>query len=194
MDREKCLIDVDDVICGKGFIHLVNEFLHTNYDQEDAKSYYINDLIPKEHFDEWKEFFCQKNVYDYVELMPKVKEVIQELHTKYRVYFVTAFVFRDSPMDSGKILNDKFNFLAKEFPFIDPSHFIFIQDKSLIQADIRIDDSVKNLQGQARLKLLYTAYHNKNIALEKLKTKKIIRVNDWNEIGQCLLTNEKTKK
>ncbi len=187
MNQEKCLIDVDDVICEKGFIHLVNEFLQTNYEQEDAKSYYINDLIPKERFEEWKEFFRQKNVYDYVELMPKAKEIIQQLTKKYEIYFVTAFVFRDSPKDSGKTLTDKFNFLAKEFSFIDPSHYIFIQDKSLIQADIRIDDSLKNLQGKARLKFLYTAYHNKNIGLEELQTKEIIRVNDWEEIAKYLL-------
>lgn len=190
MRYETCFIDVDDVICGKGFIHLVNEFLHTHYEQEDAKSYYINDLIPNERLEEWKEFFRQKNVYDYVELMPKAKEVIQQLAKKYQVYFITAFVFRDSPMDSGKILQDKFNFLAKEFSFIDPSHFIFIQDKSLIQADIRIDDSLSNLQGQARHKLLYTAYHNKNIQPGELEANKIVRVNDWNEIAQYLLPKQ----
>lgn len=190
MRQEKCLIDVDDVICGKGFIHLVNEFLHANYQQEDAKSYYINDLIPKERFEEWKKFFRQRNVYDYVEFMPKAKEVIQQLNKWYEIYFVTAYVFRDSPMDSGKILQDKFNFLYKEFPFIDPSHFLFVQDKSLLQGDIRIDDRLSNLEGKARMKLLYTAYHNKEIEIGELEEKKVIRVHDWEEIGELLLTNK----
>ena len=35
-------------------------------------------------------------------------------------------------------------------------------DKSVLNCTIKIDDSIKNLIGAER-KLLYTAYHNKNI-------------------------------
>ena len=49
---EKLIVDMDDVLCEKGFIRMINEFLGTNYEQEDAKSYYINDLIPKNRIKE----------------------------------------------------------------------------------------------------------------------------------------------
>ena len=34
---KKLIVDMDDVLCGKGFIRMVNEFLGTNYQEEDAE-------------------------------------------------------------------------------------------------------------------------------------------------------------
>ena len=68
-----------------------------------------------------------------------------------------------------------------------PKKFIFLSDKELVDADIRIDDSVDKLKGKAEMKLLFTAYHNKNIADDELKEKKLTRVNSWKEIEKILL-------
>ena len=40
---------MDDILCEKGSLRVVNKLLGTDY-KEDAGSYYINDLIPKEEF------------------------------------------------------------------------------------------------------------------------------------------------
>ena len=114
-------------------------------------------------------------------------EVMEKLNKKYDLYIATAYVFRDAPQVSGKTLNDKYNFLCKKFPFIDPHKFIFISNKDLLDADIRIDDSPKKLMGKARLKLLFTAYHNKNMTDEELKENNFIRVNTWKEVENILL-------
>ena len=160
---KRLLIDMDDVICENGFIRMINEFLGTNYKSEDANSYYVNDLIPKDKFEEWVKFFEEKNVYDYVNIV------------------------RDKPEISGSQLKNKFDYLTKNLPFIDPKKFIFLSDKELVDADIRIDDSVDKLKGKAEMKLLFTAYHNKNIADDELKEKKLTRVNSWKEIEKILL-------
>ena len=76
---KKIMIDMDDVICDGGFLSLVNQFLGTNYKKEDIKTYYIQDLIPKERQKEWSEFFNTKNVYDYCELLPNAYEVMENL-------------------------------------------------------------------------------------------------------------------
>ena len=47
---KKIMIDMDDVICDGGFLSLVNQFLGTSYQKEDIKTYYIQDLIPKERY------------------------------------------------------------------------------------------------------------------------------------------------
>lgn len=184
---EKLIVDMDDVITEKGFIRMINEFLKTNYTQEDAESYYINDLIPKDRMDEWVKFYSKKNVYDYANIVEGAKETLERLNEKYDLYIATAYVFRDAPKVSGKTLNDKYNFLIKNFPFIDPHKFIFISNKELLEADIRIDDSPKKLIGEARLKLLFTAYHNKNMTEEELKENNFIRVNGWKEVEKILL-------
>ena len=65
--------------------------------------------------------------------------------------------------------------------------FIFLSEKELIDSDIKIDDSVYKLKGKAEIKLLFTAYHNKNITADELKEKKLTRVNSWKEIEKILL-------
>ena len=57
---KKLLIDMDDVICENGFIRMINEFLGTNYRAEDANSYYVNDLIPIDKFEDWVKYFEEK--------------------------------------------------------------------------------------------------------------------------------------
>ena len=184
---EKLIVDMDDVITEKGFIRMINEFLGTNYTQENAESYYINDLIPKDRMDEWVEFYSNNNVYDYANIVEGAKETLEKLNEKYDLYIVTAYVFRDAPQVSGKTLNDKYNFLIENFPFIDPHKFIFISNKELLEADIRIDDSPKKLIGKARLKLLFTAYHNKNMSEQELKENNFVRVNNWKDVEKILL-------
>lgn len=183
----KLIIDMDDVMCKNGFIRIVNEFLGTNYKAEDANSYYINDLIPKEKMKEWIKYFETINVYDYVDLIEDVKNVMKKLNEKYELYIVTAFIFRDEPKISGRVLEDKFNYLYEEFPFIAPEQYVFSCNKDIIDADVRIDDSLGKLEGKAKIKLLFTAYHNGDISKEELDSKGVIRVNSWKEIENILL-------
>ncbi len=184
---KKLIVDMDDVLCEKGFIRMINEFLGTNYKQEDAKSYYINDLIPKDRLDDWVKWYSTKNAYDYVDIVKGAQEVMEKLNKVYDVYIATAYVFRDAPSVSGKTLNDKYNYLCEKFPFLDPHKFIFISNKDLLDADIRIDDSPKKLMGKASLKLLFTAYHNKEMTQKELKENNFVRVNTWKEIEDILL-------
>lgn len=184
---KKLIIDMDDVICEKNFIEMVNDFLKTNYKEDDACSYYINDLIPENKMNEWIEFFGRNNLYEYGKQSEDAKVVLEKLNKIYDIYIVTAYVFRDDESLSGKVLKDKFEYLYKNFPFINPEKYIFITNKEMIKADIRIDDNIQKLEGDAEIKLLFTAYHNVNITDEELKAKNLIRVNNWKEIEKILL-------
>ena len=82
---KKLIIDLDDTITEKGFIRMVNEFLGTNYNQEDAGTYYVNDLIPKERMEEWVDFFNERNVYDYANVIDGAEDVLRKLNDKYDV-------------------------------------------------------------------------------------------------------------
>ena len=77
----------------------------------------------------------------------------------------------------------------ENLPFINPENYIFTSNKECIKAEIKIDDKISNLEGNSELKLLITAYHNKNISNEELKEKNIIRVNNWNDIAEILLNH-----
>lgn len=184
---EKIMIDMDDVICDGGFLSLVNQFLNTNYKKEDIKTYYIQDLIPKERYEEWSEFFNTKNVYDYCKLLPNAYNVIEKLSKKYELYVVTAYIFRDNEEYSANNLKNKFIYLYNNLPFIPPQNYIFTSKKEIINCEIKIDDKLSNLAGTAETKLLFDAYHNKNIKDEELKQKGVVRVSGWEDIEKMLL-------
>lgn len=184
---KKIMIDMDDVICGGGFLKLVNDFLGTDYKETDIQTYYIQDLIPKEKMQEWAKFFAQKNIYNYTQILPNAYNVMEQLNKKYELYITTAYIFRDNKEKSSELLKNKFDYLIKNFPFIQPEQYIFTSNKEIVECQIKIDDKPANLEGDAELKLLFTAYHNKNIPNEELQKNNLIRVNNWNEIGKILL-------
>ena len=184
---ERIMIDMDDVICDGGFLALVNEFLNTNYKKEDIKTYYIQDVIPKEKYPEWSEFFNSKNVYDYVEFLQDAYEVMEKLSKKYELYICSSYIFRDNEEYSAKNLKNKFEWLYENIQFIKPENYIFTSNKEIIDCQIKIDDKLSNLSGIAQKKLLFTAYHNKNITDEELKKHGAQRVDGWKDIEKILL-------
>lgn len=183
---KKIMVDMDEVICDGGFLSLVNQFLETNYQIEEIKTYYMQDLIPKEKYPEWTKFFNTKNVYDYCKMLPYSYEVLKKLSKKYEIYIVTAYIFRNNEEYSAKNLSNKFEYLYKNLPFISPNNYIFATNKEIIHCDIKIDDKLSNLKGNAETKLLFTAYHNKELTEEELKQNGVIRVNGWKEIEKLL--------
>lgn len=182
--KEKIMIDMDDVITKGGFLYLLNEYLHSNYQEEDFKQFYMQDVIPnKEDFFNW---FLTKNLYDYSELLPDVYEVLEKLNKEYDIYIGTAYLFKEIPDKCGIILQHKFNYLKEKLPFIHPSQYIFLTDKSILNCDIKIDDRIDNLKN-AKRKLLFTAYHNRLISNEELEKQKIKRVDNWKQIEKVLI-------
>ena len=184
---KKIAIDMDDVICGGGFLAIINEFLNTSYKENDIKTYYIQDIIPEEKRKEWQTYFENKNVYDYTYILPNAYDVMEKLSKKYELYIVTAYIFKDNKWKSAEHLKNKFNYLMKTFPFIKPEQYIFTSSKEIINCDVRIDDKTSNLKGNSETKLLFSAYHNKDISNKELEKENIIRVNNWKEIEKVLL-------
>ncbi len=182
----KILIDLDDVICDCGFLHVVNKFLNTQYKISDFKDFYIQDIIPENKKKEFHDFFFNNNMYDLVKINDNAIEVIEYLNQKFDVYICSAYVVKDDYERSGILALYKYNWLFNSIPFIDPNKYIFTSSKNLIDADIKIDDRLSNLEGKAKLKILYTAYHNTDITDQILKEKNIVRANNWLEVKKII--------
>ena len=185
--KKKIMVDLDEVIVNQdGWLYVVNSYLNTKYTTEDIKDYYIQDLVPKEKMDDFVKYFETQNTYDYCELNEGCYEVLKELSDKYDVYICSAYLYRDDIGHSANFLKYKFEFLRRNLPFLDPGKYIFTDDKSIINCDIKIDDKIDNLNN-ANTKLLFTCYHNKGISNEELTKNNITRVNSWYDIKQILL-------
>ena len=182
------MIDMDDVICEGGFLHLLNKFLGSNYTLNDMKGYYMQELIPDNKVDEWNEYICNQNLYGEGNYFIKdAIDTIRELNKQYEVYIVTAFIFRETPTKSGKHLYNKYECLCENMPFLHPSRFVFCDSKHLIKCDIKIDDKLSNILDNAETKLLFDAYHNRDITNEELDKLGVRRVCTWRDIGALLL-------
>ena len=193
---KKLLIDVDEVICDPGFRAVINMYLHTNYEMDDFTEYYIDDVIgDKDRIkDFYDNFYLNYNTFDYATLLPDAYDTLKKLNEKYEIYLYSSVINPFCVEKSGHLYADKYNYLIKELPFLDPFKFIFTSSKNLVKADIQIDDRMENLQGESSLKILFTAYHNKNISDETLKENGIIRAgsswkNAWKDIGKILLND-----
>ena len=189
MEKKNILLDVDDVICFAGFLDYANEFMNTNYEIDDIKTYYIDDtIIPQNKIKEYNKFLNSKNIYENAHILPNAIESIKKLSEYYNIIICSACINPYDVENSGKYFKDKYDFLIKTLPFLKPENFIFTNTKNIIKADIQIDDRVSNLVNDIPIKILFPSYHNKEIADEYLSSKNIIRAGkDWRTGWQNVL-------
>jgi len=185
--KKRLMIDMDDVICNGGFLHLINEFTHKNYTIDEFSKYYMQDIIPEEKKKEWIKFFEQGNMYSHAQFIGTAYESIKKLNEVYEIFIVTAYLIKDDFSISGTNLKNKFNWLQVNLPFISQKNYVFTDNKEIIDCEIKIDDKLSNLDGNAKTKLLFTAYHNKRLTNEELNKKQVQRVNSWEQIEKILL-------
>lgn len=182
--RKSIMVDMDEVITEGGFLYLINDFLGANYTKEDIKEYYMQDLVPDKRA--FFDYFIKHNQYDYCKLLPDVGEVLKYLQDYYDIYIGTSYIIKEILQECGINLVHKHNYLYEKLPFISPENYIFISNKALLNCDVKIDDKLSNLEN-AKIKLLFTAYHNKDLDDAYLKSLGVIRVNNWLEIKDILV-------
>ena len=178
---KKAIIDLDDVLSLDGFLNMLNDFNNSNYTYEETKGYYVEEILPKEKQLEFFKFFMNGNVYDYARVAPNSKEVLKKMMLYLEVYICSSYYSDINHVIMPELIPKKCEFLLSNYPFLTTKNFIFTNDKKMLNADIRIDDSINNLSNDG-INLLYNAYHNKNISEKELNESGIIRVNDWLEI------------
>jgi len=195
MNKKTILLDVDEVICFGGFLDAANEFLNTSYVIDDFTDYYIDEVIvPKERFHEFNAFLKEKNLYENAlnRMLPGAVDAIKKLNDKYEIYILSSCV---NPFDldgSARLFQDKYSFLRKALPFLNPKNFIFTSAKHLFKADIQIDDCTSNFSSSVTTKILFPSYHNKELTSEELEAQGIVRAGiewkeGWKEVLDILL-------
>ena len=190
MNKKTIMLDMDDVITVHGLSHLIEKFLGEKLEETENTTYYRQDLLGDKKEDFFK-FFVTQNLYDNVDIVDNCKETLEEICKYYDVYITTDYIWRDVPDYAGDNMRNKFNFLNKNFPFLDRRKYIFTGSKGIVRCDIRIDDKIENLIGDDSDKYLFTAYHNKTITKEELDILGVVRVDSWLELAEILLVDYK---
>lgn len=187
MEKLKLLIDVDEVICHPGLLPAMNRFMGTNYSIWDFDTYYLDDMLGSD--DNKERFYAtlqDMDLYEEVEFLPDAIESIRELNEHFDIYICSSCAMFCCLDKSARFFADKYNFLIKYFPFLNPEHFILTGVKNIFKADIQIDDKASHLKGDITHKLMMTAYHNRKVSDEELSAAGIVRVDSWSDIKKYL--------
>ena len=116
---------------------------------------------------------------DFFRTAPVMKESIEtlfELNKRYEVFIVSAAT------ELPQSLFEKHEWLTEHFPFITWQQMVFCGSKTIIEADIMIDDHFKNLDPFKGYTILFSQPHN---LLQPDNRHK--RVHGWSDIADILL-------
>lgn len=127
-------------------------------------------------FPKAREYVFTKGFFRTAPVMEGAQEILFELNKKYNVFIVSAAT------EFPQSLFEKQEWLNEHFPFIKWQQMVFCGLKSIIEADIMIDDHFKNLDHFQKQTILFTQPHN---ILEDAGRHK--RVHSWKEIAEMLL-------
>lgn len=186
------MVDMDNVITQGSFSTILEDYLGYKPDYSIVKGYYVQDILGDKKEDFFK-YFVTRNLYENATLLPDCYNVLKKLNNYYKIYICTDYIWKEVISYAGDNLKNKYEFLYKELDFLEPQNFIFVCDKSIINCDIKIDDRPHNLKG-AKKKILFTAYHNKEMTEEDLRKDSLIRANNWLDIENILLNDIEDKK
>lgn len=144
----KIAIDIDCTLtnCIDVLIDYINSRVPVNLKIDDIKNYYIEDALPEQFRWIVQAGFRDPEMWTRVQFLPKAADVVERLcamgHT---IYFATSA----EPKNMHKKINHLARNLDLDYEYI-WRHTINIQDKSLLDVDILIDDCLKHLLAQDR--------------------------------------------
>ena len=133
----------------------------------------INEL---DAFPRCREYVYSKGFFRTTPVIEDSQEILFELNKNYEIFIVSAAT------EFPQSLPEKQEWLNEHFPFITWQQIVFCGLKTIVNADIMIDDHLKNLDHFPGTTLLFSQPHNLHIAGVKHK-----RVASWKEIASLLL-------
>ena len=176
--RLRIAIDMDEVMADSLSRHLqlYNDEFGTALCKQDLQGRPLHLAVPEPHRRRIDEIALSDGFFWDLDVMPGCQNVIRELTKQYDVFIVTA------AMEFPNSFLPKHAWLQEHFPFIDLRNVVYCGDKSIVDADIMIDDRIRNLEQFEGMKILFSAPHNMN-------EKRFLRVNNWAEVRAVLLGN-----
>jgi 5'(3')-deoxyribonucleotidase len=134
----------------------------------DLRGTSLRSLASAEHNDAWEEKLQQGDVFEAFDLMPGSRAALAALMERFDVFITTA------AMEVPASCSAKFAWLRQHFPFISPMNIVFCGDKSIIAADLLVDDNVRHFARFKGQGVLFSAPHN-------LAVDWPMRVSDWED-------------
>jgi len=190
MDNGIIIVDLDDVIVVPNFLNIANEITGESKEIKDLKEYYVEDNFS--FTEEQREFFydelVKRNLYENSKLIEGAYDTLKELSKEYEVFIASDSIICEREKLSGKLFFNKYNFIVENLPFINPRNIILTGDKSVICGKYMLDDKLQNLlkNHNIKYKLLFTAYHNRELDDKALVQNCIMRIDGYDMLYRRL--------
>ena len=171
---KRVLVDMDGVL-----VDVYNRFSQL-YKEASGKSMPLKDIIGLKEAEAFPEQLKWVNSPGFFRSMPVMQDsqlVLKKLNERYDI--IVASMATEFPQS----LSDKMLWLVDHFPFISWKQVVFCGRKNIIEADIMIDDHLKNLDNFKGETIIFTQPHNMNLTETRHK-----RVDSWKEIEKLMLS------
>jgi 5'-nucleotidase len=172
---KRILVDMDGVLAD------VYSRYFELYEEETGLKKTMDEIIGLKEGEAFPEAFRWVKTPGFFRTLPVIPDsprVLKLLNETYEIIVVSmATEFPES-------LTDKQLWLNEHFPFISWKQVIFCGNKSLVPADIMIDDHFKNLDNFKGETIIFTQPHNMNSIDSRHR-----RVDSWLEIEELLLNS-----
>ena len=170
---QRICVDMDEVMADTLAEHLrrYNQAFDEDVTTEDLAGKGLWEITPLDRQAQLRAFLDAEDFFEVLDVIPDSQPVLKDLSTRFEIFIATQ------AMAVPNSLGPKYRWLQRHFPFISPTHYVFLGDKSILRADYLIDDLPRNLlrfEGQG---LLYTAPHN-------LTATGFIRVDNWKQVAE----------
>lgn len=194
MKKECIVFDFDDTLVTGNFLDIANECFDGNKRIDDLKYYYAEDNFntTPEKIERYLDELVNRDVYENAKIITGAYNTLKKLSKddKYDVVIFSACVIKDREKQSSGFFARKYDFIINTFDFIEPQNIILGGNKSIICAKYFIDDRIDHLiNSKAEYKILFTAYHNKDIPSSELEKNNIIRVDNHAQLYEFITTH-----
>jgi len=171
--KKRILVDMDGVLADV-YVRLFE--IHEKETGQKLTAADIAGKLEEEAFPDQRKWVSAPGFFRTLPIIKGSREALEKLGTFYDIIVVSlATEFPNS-------LTDKLMWLYKHFPFIGWKQIVFCGDKSLVKADIMIDDHPKNLDNFPGKTYIFTQPLNLFI-----NNSRHTRVNSWEELEKILI-------
>jgi 5'-nucleotidase len=170
-------IDQDQVLADlmTSWLELYNKDYEDNLKSEDIRGWNISEYVKKECGTKIFSYLDDYGLFRNLSVVENSQSVVKELSKHYRVFVTT------SATSYTNALVAKVEWLREHFDFIPRENIVLCGNKSIINADIMIDDGIHNLEAfMGTGRILFSAPHN-------LHEKRFCRANGWKDVGKIFL-------
>jgi 5'(3')-deoxyribonucleotidase len=171
--KKRLAVDMDGVLAD-----ITVHFLHY-HEKETGQQIRLTEIAGLDEataFPHMRRHVNSKGFFRTAPVMKDSQQVLYQLNINYDLFIVSAATeFPGSPGEKQEWLNEHFSFIHWR-------QMVFCGSKTIIAADIMIDDHFKNLDYFKGTTYLFTQPYN-----QLANPGRHIRVNSWQEIAELLL-------